>query len=154
MRIQALIIGLTILGQVSCSDSEIAIDSLKDNSSQTSLNGTWKVISFEDYNLNTVEVKDQANSWGLDIVVTFDDTSTPSVLSGKNTTNTIAGDFNYTGIRKFKVNLLNTTKVAQPVWANKFSEAILDTNISYNISGSELTVYYDNNTKNMKLKRE
>ena len=154
MRIRTAVIGFVILGLLSCSNNETDINSLKDGSSLTTLSGTWKVISFADYNLNSVEVKDQENSWGLDIIVTFDDSSSPDVLSGKNTTNTITGDFNYTGIRKFRVNQLSTTKVAQPIWANKFSQAILDTDINYFISDSELIIYYDNNTKSMTMKRE
>jgi K+-transporting ATPase A subunit len=44
-------------------------------------------------NDDPVETKTQQNSLGLDIIISFDDTSDPHKMSGKNTTNTIYGEF-------------------------------------------------------------
>ena len=118
MRTWTAIIGLVLFGQLSCSNEELDIKSFNDDSSITTLNGTWKVLSFESYTDNIREFKNQENSSGLDIIINFDDTKDPNELSGTNTTNTVFGEFEYIGTRKFKINNYGTTEVAQPVWAD------------------------------------
>ena len=115
MRIWTAIIGFVLLGQLSCSTEDLDIKSFNDDSSITTLNGTWKVLSFENYTDNIREFKNQENSRGLDITINFDDTKDPNELSGTNTTNTVFGEFEYIGTRKFKIDNYGTTQVAQPV---------------------------------------
>lgn len=154
MSARTFIFGLILLLQLSCTDDAADIAAFRDDSSITSLNGTWKVVSFEDYTENTVEYKTDENSKDLDIVVTFNDTRTPHELSGKNTTNTIAGEFAYIGIRKFRIHELFSTQVAQPVWADKFLEAVLEEELEYKINRMALRVFYEGTTKSVTLKRE
>ncbi len=154
MSLKKIIIGLFILGQASCSNDDFDINSFQDDPSITSLNGKWKVISFEDFVENKVEYKNQENSRGLGIIVTFDDTKNPNELSGTNTTNDVIGKFEYTGSRKFKVQNYSTTQVGQPAWADKFNQAILDGEVSLRINATGLRIYYYNKTKSVTLKKE
>ena len=151
MRTQATIIGLLLLGQLSCSDDNIDISSFKDDSSISTLNGTWRVYSFENFTTNSVEYRTQENSWDKYITVTFDDTQNPKELSGTNITNTILGEFDYVGQRQFKMNTLSTTQVGQPKWADKFTDAVLDNEVSFKINDRQLRIYYENKTKSMTL---
>jgi hypothetical protein len=154
MRIKNGVIGVVLLLQLSCSNDGLDINSFRDDSSITTLNGTWKVVSFENYIENSIELKNQANSKGLDIVVTFNDMRDPNELSGKNTTNTVFGKFDYIGTRKFKIFDYGTTEIAQPVWADKFNEAILDGEVDFKISVRTLRVYYNNNAQSVTLARQ
>ena len=154
MRTWTAIIGLVLFGQLSCSNEDLDIKSFSDDSSISTLNGSWKVLSFENYTDNVREFKNQENSRGLDIIVNFDDTKDLNKLSGKNTTNTVFGEFEYIGTRKFKINNYVTTEVAQPVWADKFNQAILDGEVNFKINVTGLRIYYDNETKSVTLTRE
>ena len=154
MRVKTLIIVFALFGLLSCSKEDVDINSFNDDSSITTLNGTWKVLSFEDYTDNSRELKTQENSRGLDIIINFDDTKDPNELSGKNTTNSVSGEFEYIGTRKFKVSNYFTTRVGQPVWADKFNQAILDGDVNFKINGTELQIYYDNETKSVTLTKD
>jgi hypothetical protein len=154
MRIlTTIVIGLVLLGQQSCSSDDIDINNFKDNSSLT-LNGTWKVISFEDYTTNTTEFKNQENSWGLDIIVSFNDNLNPKLFSGKVATNSVEGEFEYVGQRQFKLSRYGTTFVNQPVWADKFGTAVLDGDVTFKVNSEKLRIYYDNQSKSVTLTKE
>ena len=154
MRIQRLIIGLVLVGKLASCDDDLNIHWFKDDSSITTLNGTWKVLSYEDYITNRVEVKTEENSRGLDTIVTFDDTKDPNELSGTNTTNTARGEFEYIETRTFRLSSYTPTEVAQPEWANKFDEAITDGELEFKINSTGLRIYYDSNNKSVTLTRE
>jgi hypothetical protein len=154
MTIRQIVIGLVLLGQFSCTSNDISINSFKDDPSITTLNGTWKVVSFDDLTANTTESKTQENSWGKDIIVTFNDNTNPKLFSGKVTTNSVAGEFEYISQRQFKLNRYGTTFVGQPVWADKFGKAVLDGNVTFGINSEELRIYYDSKTKSVTLTRE
>jgi len=121
-RIRSAIVGLILFGQLGCSNDNIGISSFSDDPSITSLNGTWKVFSFEDYAAGEVEHKNEENSRGLDITITYDDTKEPNELSGTNTTNTVLGEFEYAGTRSFRMIKYLTTEIGQPDWADKLTK--------------------------------
>ena len=141
------------LSLMQCAEEDFDKYSFNDNPTIESLNGTWKVISFENYTEQTVEFKNQENSWGNDIIIIFDDSKTPHELSGINTTNSIFGEFEYTGPRQFKLHHLSTTHVNQPSWANNFNQAILDEDVHFIISQNRLRIFYDQQAKSVTLTR-
>jgi len=151
MKARILLIVLVWSVQSGCSNDDQHVSLFKDDASINTLNGTWKVISFEDYALNTTDYPTQENSWDKNIVVTFDDTAEPNQLSGKVTTNTVAGVFEYTGTRQFKMNNYGSTYIAQPEWADKFAVALLDDDITYQINKTRLRIYYANKSKSVSL---
>lgn len=154
MKIRTTIVGLLLLGLISCSSDDIDINSFRDDSSITTLNGTWKVVSFEDLTTNMTEFKTQENSWGKDIIVTFNDNLDPNLFSGKVTTNSVQGEFEYAGQRQFTLSRYGSTFAGQPVWADKFGTAVLDGNVTFAINSEKLRIYYDNKTKSVTLTRE
>ena len=140
---------LILLGLLS-----ISIFSCTDETFNNSLNGSWTVYSFEDLTTGSTEFKTEENSWNMDINVKFDESKNPKTISGKNITNQIFGEFNYTRKNQFRVNdYFESTKVNQPRWADEFVVAILDQNLSYKITGNTLVISYNNNTKSVTLKR-
>lgn len=151
MRLRTIIIGLIFFAQLRCSEDNFDIHSFRDDPSITTLNGTWKVISFEDFSSNKVEFKTQENSWGYDIIVAFNDTSDPKLFSGRVTTNTVEGEFEYVGPRQFKLNRYGTTFAGQPEWADEFGTAVLDENVTFEINSDRLRIYYDNKSKSVTL---
>jgi hypothetical protein len=154
MKIWTVIIGLILFGQLSCSTEDLDIRTFNDDSSITTLNGTWKVVSFEDLTTNTTEFKTQDNSWGKDIIVTFNDNLNPKLFSGKVTTNSVEGEFDYVGTRQFKLSRYGSTFVGQPVWADKFGVAMTEGDVPFEINRDRLRIYYDNQTKSVTLTKE
>jgi hypothetical protein len=152
MRKLTLLIALLLVLQPGCSSDDIS--SLIDDSLITTLNRTWKVISFEDHASNSVEYKSEENSWGKDIIVTFDDTSSPKIFSGSITTNSVHGEFEYFGQRQFKLNNYISTFAGQPVWADKFGTALATEKITFSINESTLRIYYENKSKSVTLTRQ
>lgn len=141
-------------GLWSCNGDDSGIRSFKDDSSIASLNGTWRVISFEDFTTHTAEYKTQENSWGRDIIVTFDDTINPKLFSGQVTTNAVQGEFDYIGKRQFQLHRYGSTYVGQPRWADQFGEAMLDKTNTFAINREELRIYYLSQSKSVTLVRE
>ena len=154
MRTWTVIIAFALFGQLSCSNEDLDIKSFNDDSSITTLNGTWKVVSFEDLTTNTTECKTQDNSLGKDIIVTFNDILNPKLFSGKVITNSVEGEFDYVGTRQFKLNRYGSTFVGQPLWADKFGAAMTDGDVPFKINRDRLRIYYDNQTKSVTLTKE
>jgi hypothetical protein len=154
MKIWTVIIGLILFGHLSCSTEDLDIRTFNDDSSITTLNGTWKVVSFEDLTTNKTEFKTQDNSWGKDIIVTFNDNLNPKLFSGKVTTNSVEGEFDYVGTRQFKLSRYGSTFVGQPVWADKFGVAMTKGDVPFKINRDRLRIYYDNQTKSVTLTKD
>lgn len=152
MKTRFLIVIICI--HVSCSSEEPAIDAFYDDHSIQTLNGTWKVVSFEDFDTKKTEVKTFENSWDEDIVITFDDTKQPGLLAGKNISNMIQARFSYVGDRQLRVTDLVSTYANQPEWSDKFTEAILDNSATFRINVAQLRVYYRNQSKSMTLTKQ
>src|SRR6476620_9228501 len=146
MKTRTILISLLLIGLLSCSDETVDIKSFYDDASITTLNGTWKVVSFEDFTANTVEFQTHENSWDKDIVVTFNDAMSPKLISGDVTTNEVQGEFEYVGVRQFVLQNYRSTEVAQPKWADKFNTAVLDKSATFKINSDKLRIYYKNNT--------
>lgn len=155
MRLSTSTLAIVILvGLLACLNDDAGRSVVHDDPSITSLNGRWKVVSFEDYTQGTTEFKTQENSWDRDITITFNDTKHPHELSGSNITNTITGKFEYVSSRKFTVHSLFSTEVNQPTWADQFTDALLDADKTFKINHFSLRIFYSNNTKSVTLERQ
>jgi hypothetical protein len=168
MRLGVVIVSLLLLGQLSCSDGDIDASptpdpypsipaSFNDDPSITTLNGTWKVYSFENLPANTIEYKTRKNSGGQDIIVEFNDTKDPHGFSGIKTTNSFGGEFNYVGARQFKLKGVISTLAGQPAWADEFDKMVtygLYKEVTFIINDEMLRIYYRFNTKSVTLIKE
>lgn len=132
-QFRLLLIAVTL---ACCSDSDFDTTNFKDNSSIKSQNGTWKVISFEDYTNETVETQNQENSWGHDIVISFNDAPDPNTFGGRVTTNSVTGEFEYLNDREIKLLRYGTTFVGQPSWGDKFGQAVSGESVTYKIDSA------------------
>lgn len=47
-----------------------------------------------------------------------------------------------------------TTQVAQPAWADKFNQAIVDGEMDFKINSHRLRIYYGNKTKSVTLTKQ
>ncbi|HMQ00722.1 MAG TPA: hypothetical protein PKC24_13160 [Cyclobacteriaceae bacterium] len=136
----------------SCSDIDVDVDLFRDDPSIQSLNGTWQVVSFEDYEKDTVEFKNFENSRNMDINISFDDQINPHKFSGKNISNSISGEFECLGKRQIKIHNFFTTFVAQPRWADEFIYA-LNSSPRFKINRYSLIFFYDEEKRSVTLER-
>jgi hypothetical protein len=136
-----------------CTQNEMvtcSFGSEQDNPAITSINGTWKVIAYEDRVNNTRILKDSANSWGgLDVVLTFEGNR----ISGKNTTNQVSGRFSYKGTREISVQEYGGTEISEPKWGMMFGEAVFKFQ-TFTISEQHLTFCYNNGQNSVTLEKQ
>lgn len=153
LRVFAFFAALLLL--FSCEEDRLETSSFFDNTNLSSIAGTWKVVSFEDYKDNTVITKTTENSMnGADVLITFNDTDTPFRFWGVNTTNQISGTFAYSPAeRTLQVLSLDSTEINQPEWGDRFSEAIHKVR-SYKINEQQLRLYYNNRENSITLVRQ
>lgn len=118
------------------------------------LEGTWKAVSFEDYEANTVTYPNTENSFDLDIVITFDADARPHNLSGRNTTNDFYGNFEYLSGNQVKVSYFSTSKVGQPALANEFYRAMLGEILTVSIEDLRLKLFYEDGRRSVTLIRQ
>jgi len=153
MRLLTIIVALVTLPMPGCLEDSFDVNGFRDDPSVASLNGKWKVISFEDYSKRTVEFKTQDNSWNGDICVTFDDTVDPKWFAGGIITNHVFGEFDYLGDRHFRLRRLGTTFVGEPAWGDKFRKAVCGERVKFKINAQRLRLYFDNNRQSVTLAR-
>ncbi|MCO6461611.1 MAG: hypothetical protein J5I59_09420 [Saprospiraceae bacterium] len=120
---------------------------------ENAINGSWKVISFMDLNTGIPEFKNSENSWNRDITIKFDAFSNPKSFRGINISNEILGKFEIIGNYRFKVSELFSTEVGQPEWADRFLNALVEHELTYQVNSNLLIFYYDNKSKAIYLKR-
>ncbi|MGB3586022.1 MAG: hypothetical protein WBA23_05760 [Tunicatimonas sp.] len=138
----------------SCDEDDFKSLEVRDDSSVKSLNGTWRVIAYEDYEQGELIAKTEENSRGMDVIVTFDDTTDPPSIEGSNTTNSIWGTFEYTGPRSFSVPGLASTLVGQPEWGNVFSAIFTEGELVFTVNPSSLKIHNSLQQLSVVLERE
>jgi len=141
-----LLIGIILIA-VSCEKDKINKDFTNDQSIQN-VNGTWKIVSYEDFVKNSVIYKSDVDSWnGMDVILTF----TIDSLYGANTTNTVSGSFTISG-REIHIISYGGTKVGQPEWGNMFSNVVFNLE-SFKVNTTQLRFFYNNSKNSITLNR-
>jgi len=141
-----LLFGIIIIS-VSCEKTQVDRN-FDDDLSIKNIDGTWVVISYEDVK-NPITSKNDVESWnGMDVILTFAKDS----LYGKNTTNTVMGNYTLEN-RTIHIIRYGGTKIGQPAWGNMFSDAVhkLD---SFKINSNQLRFYFNDNKNNVTLRRK
>ena len=140
-----LLILCTFIVSVSC-DKERINENFQDETSIQNINGTWKVVSYEDFQKASVTVKNDVDSWnGMDVILTFANDS----LYGQCTTNTISGKYTIAG-RYISIDSYGGTKIGQPVWGNMFSNIVYLIR-SFEINEHQLRFFYNNSENSVTL---
>jgi hypothetical protein len=141
-----LLIGIMLI-VVSCEKDKINKDFINDQLIQNA-NGTWKIVSYEDFEKNSVIYKSDVDSWnGMDVILTF----TIDSLYGTNTTNTVTGNFTISD-RDIHITSYGGTKVGQPEWGNMFSNVVFNLE-SFKVNANQLRFYYNNSKNSVTLDR-
>jgi len=130
---------------VACSEDENFDFKIQDDLSISTLNGTWRVVAYKELDTKKVIIKDSINSWGMDIIITFDDSINPAEVKGRNTTNSIFGKFIYINDRSFRILELGTTEVNQPEWANRFVDLVLESELVFEVNENQLLIINEQN---------
>ncbi|TKC00980.1 META domain-containing protein [Pedobacter cryophilus] len=149
--IKIFIISLISLGItfMSCTKKEIE--------SASALNGTWKVVSYNDLILKTSLTKNSSNTWydfnNGDISVNFNNSSSSKgTISGKNVTNQFSGEYSIMSENKIVIDNLISTEINEPQWAMMFHQ--IEKAENFNISGRKLTIFYNQNKNSIMLEKE
>ncbi|MEM8968679.1 MAG: hypothetical protein AAGE93_19845 [Bacteroidota bacterium] len=127
---------------------------VRDDSSVTLLNGTWKVIAYEDFEQSKLITKTEENSWGKDVIIAFDDTTDTRSISGQNTTNSVGCTFEYTEQRSIQTSSLFSTYVNQPEWGNRFGRVISESDLQFTINTTRLKVYNESEQLSARFEKE
>ncbi len=132
----------------SCEKEKIN-ENFKDDPSILTINGKWKVVSYEDFGKGSVTIKNDVDSWnGMDVSMTFANDS----ISGQNTTNTVFGEYSLSG-RNIHIITYGGTKIAQPQWGNMFSDVVYRLE-SFAINEHQLRLYYNDKENSVTLSHE
>jgi hypothetical protein len=133
---------------VSCDKEKVNNDFQDDETIQT-INGKWKVVSYEDYEKSSITVKNDVDSWnGMDVILTFASDS----LYGYCTTNYMTGKYSLSG-RNIHIIHYGGTKIGQPEWGNMFLKVVYDLE-SFEVNQHQLRLYYDDSEKSVTFSRE
>lgn len=121
------------------------------------LNGTWKVVSYNDLILKTSVTKNSSNTWpdfnNGDISVNFKNSnSTKGIISGKNVTNQFNGEYSIMPENQIIINNLIMTEINEPQWAIMFHQ--IEKAENFNILGTQLTIFYNQNKNSITLEKE
>lgn len=126
-----------------------------DDISKVTLHGTWTVVALKDLVNETIEYKSEANTYGGEIWVSFNDRSNPREYDGKNISNSFFGSYTYVGLQKMKVLQGGMTEVGRnPPWEKLFNKAFYQAEVPFVIEQDSLTIYFSNRTKAFVLVRK
>lgn len=140
-------IGIAIF-TISC-EKDLVTKDIDNDPSIKEISGTWIVVSYEDFEKNSVTKKTDVDSWnGLDVILTF----TTDSLYGTNTTNSVSGIYTLSE-RTIHVISYGGTKVGQPEWGNMFSDCIHILE-SYRINNNQLRFYYNSGKNSVTFNRQ
>lgn len=132
------------------------IQTVFDDEGITSIAGTWKVVSYDDWTNNTQIKKDENNTWTDfnkgDVTISFQDSKPMGDFNGKTVTNTIFGNYTFSNPRKMKVESLGGTKMNQPDWADLFWEHFPKAE-AYAVNNIQLRIFYNSNKNSISFER-
>ena len=141
-----LIVILSIFLFTTSCDKDHINSNFYDDESIQNINGKWKVVSYEDFEKESVTVKTDVDSWnGMDVILTFANDS----LWGYCTSNSISGKYSLSG-RNIHIKSYGGTKISQPEWGNMFTRIVYDLE-SFEINEHQLRLYYDDAEKSVTL---
>jgi len=121
--------------------------SFEDDSSIKTITGKWVVVSYQDYTFkNPLIRKSDVDSWnGMDVILTF----TTDSLYGRNTTNSVNGNYTISG-RNIHIIRYGGTKLGQPEWGNMFTD-VVHLFQKFEINKYQLRFYYNDYKNSVNL---
>ncbi len=145
MKKLPVIFGILLLF-ASCEKENVS-RSFEDDPSIATLSGKWVVVSYQDYTYKNPTIwKDDVDSWnGMDVILTF----TTDSLYGRNTTNSVSGNFTVSG-RNIHIIRYGGTKLGQPEWGNMFSDVVYRFQ-RFEINRYQLRLYYNDKKNSVNL---
>ena len=120
------------------------------------LTGSWKVISFEDYETSTKITKTIDNTWpqffNLDNTVSFImSNSTSGVIEGFNVTNSFHGNYVIDQKGMILINNVIWTERGEPEWGYLFHS--IEEAESYEIRSDQLIIFYNQKKNSITLQK-
>ncbi len=139
---------LAILMAICGCEKEKTIPIIKDDKEITTIAGTWKVVSYDDFDHNIQITKSTSNTWleinSGDVIITFMDTLSVGHFSGRTVTNGVGGTYTITAPRKINIVDFQGDFAGQPEWADIFWESLPKAEV-FSVNMTQLRIFY--NTK-------
>jgi hypothetical protein len=153
----SFIVTLTILIAVCSCEKDNPVKAIYDDKNITTIAGTWKVISYDDFTSNTQIKKDTNNTWtnfnNGDVIVTFTDTLPLGRIHGRTVTNEVFGNYTLLGPRTINVENFGGTLINQPDWADFFWENIKKSE-EYSVNNTHLRIFYNSKKNSITFEKE
>ena len=121
------------------------------------LTGSWKVISFDDYEASTKIYKSEDNTWtdfnNGNISVNFakPNSNDHGVISGINVTNSFSGNYDMDKKGKISIGSFIMTFINEPEWARLFHS--IQNAENYLVKDEYLIIFYNHKKNSITLKR-
>ena len=148
---------LTILTLVCSCEKDNSIKDVFDDENITTLAGTWKVLSYDDFTHNTQIKKDTNITWkefnNGDVIITFTDTIPTGQMHGRTVTNEVFAGYTLSEHRKINVENFFGTKMNQPEWADLFWEGITKSE-EYSVNNKQLRIFYNSGKNSITFEKE
>jgi hypothetical protein len=145
-----LIATLTILTLIYGCNKDYLINDINDDNTITTIAGTWKVVSYDDFSNDTQIKKDADNTWteynSGDVTITFKDTLPAGQMHGLTVTNEVFASYTLSNPRIINIENFLGTQINQPDWADLFWENIMKAE-EYEVNSTQLRIFY-NSKKN------
>ena len=135
---------------------EVGCKGKNEDSGTAEIEGTWKVISFEDYANDSVIYKTNDNTWtqynqGDNTISFVLNASTNGGLSGVNVTNTFSGDFLIDEAGHIYITNVEWTKINEPYWAALMRN--IEDAESFEIEDGILIIFYNAGQNSITLEK-
>jgi hypothetical protein len=119
------------------------------------LAGSWKVISFDDYETSTKIIKTIDNTWqccnGENTVSFIMSNSTSGTIEGFNVTNSFHGNFAIDQKGRIFIYSVIWTERGEPEWGYLFHS--LEEAETYEIRGGQLIIFYNQKKNSITLQK-
>ena len=112
----------------------------------TSLNGIWKLMSYEDFASGKIET--EAADVKRSVVITFQDDGKDGTMKGHTVSNRVTGDYRIPEPGKLDVLSFGGTKVGERGLGKRFWKAISAAS-SFAFEGGDLVIYFNDDTEKM-----
>ncbi len=123
----------------------------KEHNSTSTLTGKWKLIKY--HNLITLTREAEPANISRSIIIEFSDNGQMGKMNGHTVTNSVSGAYELLENNKMKTLSFGGTQVGEPVWGNKFWNAIHAAS-SYNRQEEKLFIFFNADSEKMEFAKE
>lgn len=123
----------------------------KEQLSETTLTGKWKLIKY--HNLSNQTVETEPADAQRSVIMDFIDNGITGTMDGHTEMNEVGGEYELLQNNQMKTICFGGTKIGEPLWSAKFWNA-MHTASSYKRQGNKLLIHFNKHNEMMEFKGE